>query len=87
MGSILLIFGLFTRPVAFILSGEMALAYFMVNIWRGFYPLGNGGEVVVLYCFIFLYFWFAGGGEWSLDRLRRMGTASTSGGGTATRTP
>jgi putative oxidoreductase len=69
VGGVLLAFGLFTRPVAFILSGEMAVAYFMVNAPRGFYPLGNGGELVVIYCFVFLYFFVAGGGIWSLDRL------------------
>src|SRR3954453_10425463 len=63
-GSILLLIGLFTRPVAFILSGEMAVAYFMAHAPGGFFPLTNGGEPAVLYCFVFLYFVFAGPGPW-----------------------
>jgi putative oxidoreductase len=54
--------------VAFILSGEMAFAYFMAHAPRGFYPLANGGEGAILFCFIFLYMAFAGGGLWSVDR-------------------
>lgn len=70
-GGLLLLFGLFTRPVAFILSGEMAVAYFKSHFPHGFLPLANRGEVTVLYCFLFLYFFFAGSGPWSLDhRLR-----------------
>jgi putative oxidoreductase len=78
-GGILLVVGLFTRPVAFILCGEMAFAYFSSHAPRAFYPYTNGGSLAVLYCFVFLYLWFAGGGEWSLDRLLRRGAASTSG--------
>ena len=78
-GGVLLVFGLFTRPAAFILSGEMAFAYFMAHAPRAFYPYSNGGSLAVLYCFVFFYLWFAGGGEWSLDRLLRRGSASTSG--------
>jgi len=59
----------FTRPVAFILSGLMAVAYFMVHAPGGFLPLINHGELAVIYCFVFLYFVFSGGGAWSLDRL------------------
>lgn len=70
---ILIFFGLFTRPAAFLLSGEMAVAYFQKHVPRGFWPLQNAGEVVVLYCFIFLYFSVAGGGPLSLDRLMRRG--------------
>ena len=77
-GGILLVFGLFTRPAAFILSGEMAFAYFMAHAPRAFYPYSNGGSLAVLYCFVFLYLWFAGGGEWSLDRLLRRGARSNS---------
>jgi hypothetical protein len=62
--------GLFTRTVAFILAGNMAVAYFMAHAPRGFFPLLNGGELATVYCFVFLYLWVAGGGEWSLDRLR-----------------
>src|SRR6267154_5200683 len=76
VGGLLLALGLFTRTVAFILAGDMAVAYFMVHAPRGFFPLLNGGELAIVYCFIFLYFWLAGGGEWSLDRLRAP--ASTS---------
>jgi len=69
VGSALIIVGLFTRPVAFILSGEMAFAYFMSHRPRGFFPLLNGGEPAVLFCFVFLYLTFAGGGPLSLDAL------------------
>jgi len=67
VGGALLIVGLFTRPVAFILSGEMAIAYFMAHAPRAFYPIVNGGELAILYCFVFLYLAGAGGGPWSLD--------------------
>jgi len=70
-GGILLVLGLFTRVTAFILSGEMAVAYFKVHVWLGFFPMLNKGELAVLYCFVFLYFAVAGGGAWSLDRLIR----------------
>jgi putative oxidoreductase len=70
-GGLLVMLGLFTRPVAFILSGEMAVAYFMVHAPAGFWPLLNRGETAVLYCFIFLYLAFAGGGPWSVDSLLR----------------
>ena len=70
VGGLLLALGLFTRTVAFILAGNMAVAYFMVHAPRGFFPLLNGGELAIVYCFVFLYFWVAGGGVWSLDRLR-----------------
>ena len=63
----LLLVGLFTRLVAFILSGEMAVAYFMLRPPRGFFPLLNGGEAEVFYCFAFLYLAFAGAGVWSVD--------------------
>jgi putative oxidoreductase len=68
-GGLLILIGLFTRPVAFILSGMMAVAYFMGHASGGFLPLVNGGELAALYCFVFLYFVFAGGGVWSLDKL------------------
>ena len=71
VGGMLIVFGLFTRPVAFILAGEMAVAYFMAHAPRGLFPLVNGGDLAVLYCFVFLYLAVAGGGSWSLDRLRR----------------
>src|SRR5437868_6983858 len=69
VGGLLLALGLFTRTVAFVLAGDMAVAYFMVHAPRGFFPLLNGGELAIVYCFAFLYFWVGGGGEWSLDRL------------------
>lgn len=68
VGGALLLLGLFTRPVAFVLSGEMAFAYFLAHAPRGFWPLGNGGELAAVYCFLFLYFAFVGGGAWSIDR-------------------
>ena len=70
-GGLLLLFGLFTRPVAFVLSGMMAVAYFMAHASASFWPIINRGETAALYCFIFLYFVFAGGGPWSLDSLLR----------------
>jgi putative oxidoreductase len=75
-GGFLLALGLFTRLVAFVLAGDMAVAYFMAHSPKGFFPLLNGGELAIVYCFVFLYFWFAGGGEWSLDRLRAPTPAS-----------
>jgi putative oxidoreductase len=69
VGSTLVILGLFTRPVAFILSGEMAFAYFMSHRPRSFFPLLNGGEPAVLFCFVYLYLAFAGGGPLGLDAL------------------
>lgn len=70
-GGLLVLLGLFTRPVAFVLSGQMAVAYFMAHAPHGFWPVLNKGESAVLYCFVFLYLAAAGGGQWSLDRLRR----------------
>ena len=70
-GGLLLLVGLFTRPVAFILSGMMAVAYFQMHAPGGFWPLQNKGELAALYCFVFLYLSVAGGGEWSVDRLLR----------------
>jgi putative oxidoreductase len=79
IGSLLLLAGLFTRPAAFIMSGEMAVAYFMSHAPRGFFPILNGGELAVLFCFVFLFFAIAGGGAWSLDRYIRK-TPDTMGG-------
>jgi putative oxidoreductase len=70
IGGILIVLGLFTRPAAFVLSGEMAFAYFMAHAPHGFFPLQNRGESAVFYCFAFLYLWIAGGGAWAIDRLR-----------------
>ncbi len=71
VGGGLLLIGLFTRPVAFILSGEMAVAYFQVFAPKGFWPILNGGIDPVLYCFIWLFFSAAGAGAWSLDAARK----------------
>jgi putative oxidoreductase len=68
VGAALFFVGAYTRIVAFILSGEMAFAYFMAHAPRSFYPVVNAGELAVLFCFIFLYFVFAGGGPLSVDR-------------------
>jgi putative oxidoreductase len=70
VGGALLALGLFTRPVAFLLSGEMAAAYFMSHFPKGFIPLLNGGNEAVIYCFVFFYFIFAGPGPWSVDAMR-----------------
>jgi putative oxidoreductase len=72
-GGLLILLGLFTRPVAFVLSGQMAVAYFMTHAPNGFWTLRNGGELAVLYCFLFLYLSAVGGGAWSLDSLWRRG--------------
>ena len=70
-GGILIVLGLFTRPVAFLLSGEMAVAYFQAHFPRNFWPVLNGGENVVLFCFVFLYLFVTGAGPYSLDALLR----------------
>lgn len=70
-GGLAVLLGLFTRPVAFILSGEMAVAYFQFHQPNGFWPIQNHGEPAVLFCFIFLYMAAAGAGAWSLDALIR----------------
>jgi putative oxidoreductase len=71
LGGGLLLVGLFTRPVAFVLSGEMAVAYFQFHAPGGFWPTINGGIPAILYCFLWLYFSAAGAGPWSLDARRR----------------
>ena len=71
VGGVLILAGLFTRCVAFVLCGEMAFAYFRQHVPRGPWPLTNGGELAVLYCFIFLFLCAVGGGPWSLDRVMR----------------
>ena len=68
-GGALIVLGLFTRPVAFLLCGEMAVAYFYAHFPRNFFPVINGGDGAILYCFVFLYLWFAGAGPWSFDAL------------------
>ena len=69
-GGLLLLVGLFTRPVAFVLSGEMAVAYFHGHAPRGFWPVVNMGQPAILFCFLWLYFSAAGPGPWSLDARR-----------------
>jgi len=69
-GGFMLLIGLLTRPIAFLLSGLMAFAYFIAHAPKGFWPILNGGELAAMYCFLFLYVAVAGGGEWSLDYLR-----------------
>jgi putative oxidoreductase len=68
VGGILLLVGAYTRIVAFVLAGDMAFAYFIAHFPRSFYPALNGGDAAILFCFIFLYIFCAGGGPWSLDR-------------------
>ena len=71
VGGFLLLIGLFTRPVAFLLSGEMAFAYFIAHAPQGFWPYVNRGELAALYSFLFLFMAAAGGGSWSVDRWMR----------------
>ena len=76
VGGALLLLGLFTRPVAFICAGEMAVAFFKVHFPQGFWTVFNGGELAVVYCFVWLYISAAGGGPWSLDAMRGRGAAA-----------
>ena len=69
-GGFLLVIGLFTRPVAFVLAGMMAVAYFMAHAPRSFFPVLNGGDAAILFCFVFLYLFIAGPGSWSVDAAR-----------------
>jgi len=77
-GGLLVLLGLFTRPVSFILAGEMAVAYSLVHARRGFWPMLNDGELAVLYCFVFLYLAAAGSGAWSLEGIRHSTVASSA---------
>ncbi|MFZ1908348.1 MAG: DoxX family protein [Burkholderiales bacterium] len=70
-GGLLLLIGLFSRPVAFVLCGDMAVAYFMAHWPKSWLPLLNGGDLAVLFCFVFLYLWIAGPGPWSVDTRMR----------------
>ena len=72
VGGIFLLVGAYTRMVAFILAGDMAVAYFIAHFPRSFFPAVNGGDAAVLFCFTFLYIFFAGGGAWSLDHAYRL---------------
>jgi len=76
-GGALMLLGLFTRPVAFILSGEMAVAYFQFHFPNSFWPTVNQGTAAALYCFIWLYFSAAGAGPWSLDAVRGRGSGAS----------
>ena len=69
VGGVLLLVGAYTRVVAFILAGDMAVAYFMAHFPRSFFPSSNSGDAAVLFCFVFFYIVFAGGGSWSVDRV------------------
>jgi putative oxidoreductase len=77
-GGFLLLIGLFSRPVAFLLSGEMAVAYWMFHAPRNFYPVLNGGDAAILYCFVFLLFVFTGPGAWSADGIWARGSRRRS---------
>ena len=81
IGGVLLVLGLFTRSAAFIVSGEMAFAYFISHAPSSFFPILNRGDASILYCFVFLYIAFAGPGPWSLDALlgrKRTGETATA---------
>ena len=71
IGGALIGLGLFTSPVAFLASGQMAVAYFQAHAPRGLWPIMNGGELAALFCFVFLYFAAAGSGKWSIDSIRK----------------
>ncbi len=79
VGGALIVTGLFTRPVAFLLAGEMAVAYFQAHAPRAFWPILNGGENVVLFCFVFLYLFAAGAGPYSVDGALRARRGSERG--------
>jgi putative oxidoreductase len=72
VGGVLIVIGLFTRPVAFVLAGDMAVAYFYAHSPRGFFPTLNMGQLAILFCFVFLYLFVAGGGAWSVDQQRAL---------------
>ena len=78
VGGLLVTLGLFARPAAFILSEQMAIAYFLAHAPQNFFPLLHGGDAAILYCFIFLYLTFAGAGPWSLDALFSRGRSLRS---------
>ena len=84
VGGALVLIGLFTRPVAFLLSGEMAIGYWLVHASKSIYPSINMGDAAILFCFVFLYIAAAGPGPWSLDASRRGPRLSTGGSATET---
>lgn len=71
IGGALIALGLFTSPVAFLASGQMAVAYFQAHAPRGLWPIMNGGELAALFCFVFLYIAAVGSGKWSIDAIRK----------------
>jgi putative oxidoreductase len=71
LGGAAIALGLFTSPIAFVASGEMAVAYFQAHLPRGVWPVANGGELAAIFCFVFLYLAATGAGKWSLDGLRK----------------
>jgi len=77
-GGALLVIGLWTRPVAFVLSGLMAVAYFIAHAPQSFFPALNGGDAAILFCFVFLYLVFAGPGVWSVDAWRAQPSGATT---------
>ncbi len=79
----LIVLGLFTRPAAFLASGTMAVAYWYAHAPQTFYPLNNGGDAAILYCFVFLYLVFAGPGAWSLDEVRARSRSGRTESGTS----
>ena len=81
VGGALIIVGFLTRPTAFVMSGLMAAAYFIGHASRGtpLVPLLNGGELAVLYCFVFLFFWIAGAGAWSVDAMMQRNRGASPG--------
>jgi putative oxidoreductase len=86
-GGLAILLGLFTRPVAFLLAGEMAVAYFRVHFPKSWFPIQNGGDNAVLFCFLYLYLIVAGSGIWSLDHLIATSTRSARSKGSNERTP
>ena len=77
VGGLLVLVGLWTRPVAFILAGDMAVAYFMIHFPKSFFPMLNGGDAAILFCFVFLYLACRGAGPWSLDaKMHGSGTGA-----------
>jgi putative oxidoreductase len=78
VAGLLMVIGLFTRPAAFVASGTMAVAYWMAHAPQNFFPVNNGGDAAILYCFVFLYLVFAGPGAWSLDEVRARRSAIAS---------
>jgi putative oxidoreductase len=78
VGGFLILIGLFTRPVAFLLAGDMAVAFFIAHFPKSFFPALNGGDAAILFCFIYLYLFVAGGGPWSVDERRQRADSFAS---------